>query len=63
MFTLDDQRRGGSLMWSGSMIIDVIWLSIAVNDWMKSEVAKSKIIDAEIAQSIAAENKKQGSDV
>ena len=63
MFTLDDQRRGGSLMWSGSMIIDVIWLSIAVNDWMKSEVAKSKIIDAEIAQSMAAQNKEQSSDV
>ena len=63
MFTLDDQRRGGSLMWSGSMIIDVIWLSIAVNDWMKSEVAKSKIIDVEIAQSMAAQNKEQRSDV
>mgnify|MGYP003342879572 FL=1 len=48
MFTINDQRLGGSLMWAGSMIIDVIWISIAVSDWLKSEERKSKEIDEEI---------------
>lgn len=48
MYTLDDQRRGGSLMWSGAMIIDTIWMSFAVFHWIKSEEAKSIAIDAEI---------------
>lgn len=50
MFDLSDQRRGGSFMWAGSMIIDVIWLSLAVNDWMKNETLKAAEIDAEIAR-------------
>jgi putative copper resistance protein D len=49
MYTLDDQRRGGSLMWSGAMIIDTIWMSFAVYHWIKSEERKSKEIDAVIA--------------
>ena len=49
MYTLSDQRRGGSLMWSGAMIIDSIWMSIAVYHWIKSEERKSIEIDAEIA--------------
>ena len=49
MYTLNDQRRGGSLMWSGAMIIDTIWMSIAVYHWIKSEEKKSRDIDAEIA--------------
>lgn len=50
MFTIEDQRLGGALMWSGSMILDAIWLVIAVSDWLKSETEKSKIIDEEIAR-------------
>jgi putative copper resistance protein D len=49
MYSLNDQRRGGSLMWSGAMIIDTIWMSIAVYHWIKSEEKKSRDIDAEIA--------------
>jgi putative copper resistance protein D len=54
MYTLDDQRRGGSLMWSGAMIIDTIWMSFAVYHWIKSEERKSIEIDAEIAAERAA---------
>jgi len=54
MYTLDDQRRGGSLMWSGAMIIDTIWMSFAVYHWIKSEERKSVEIDAEIAAERAA---------
>ena len=56
MYSLDDQRRGGSLMWSGAMIIDSIWMSFAVYHWIKSEERKSVEIDAEIAAERAAHN-------
>ncbi|CAN2225560.1 COG3336 Predicted membrane protein [Candidatus Nanopelagicaceae bacterium] len=49
MYTLNDQRRGGSLMWAGAMIIDAIWIALAVYHWIKSEERKSIDIDAEIA--------------
>lgn len=49
MYSLDDQRRGGSLMWSGAMIIDAIWIALAVYHWIKSEERRSLEIDSEIA--------------
>jgi putative copper resistance protein D len=49
MYTLNDQRRGGSLMWSGAMIIDAIWIALAVYHWIKSEERKSLEVDVEIA--------------
>ena len=49
MYTLNDQRQGGSFMWAGSMIIDAIWMSLAVYHWIKSEEQKSRVVDAEIA--------------
>lgn len=49
MYSLDDQRRGGSLMWSGAMIIDAIWIALAVYHWIKSEERRSVEVDAEIA--------------
>jgi len=54
MYSLNDQRQGGSLMWAGAMIIDTVWISFAVYHWIKSEEKKSRDIDAEIA----AENEK-----
>lgn len=48
MYSLDDQRRGGSLMWSGAMIIDAIWMSFAVYHWLKSEEKKSHDLDIEM---------------
>jgi cytochrome c oxidase assembly factor CtaG len=56
MYTLNDQRRGGSLMWSGAMIIDTIWMSLAVYHWIKSEERKSVEVDAQIAAERAAKN-------
>ena len=50
MYSLNDQRLGGALMWSGSMIIDAIWLSVAVRDWLRSEEVLSRKIDEEIAR-------------
>ncbi len=49
MYTLNDQRIGGSFMWAGAMIIDTIWMSFAVYHWIKSEEQRSRDVDAEIA--------------
>ncbi|HUW88556.1 MAG TPA: cytochrome c oxidase assembly protein [Candidatus Paceibacterota bacterium] len=49
MFTLSDQRRGGSIMWSGGMIIDTVWMAFAVYHWIKSEERASMAVDLEIA--------------
>jgi len=54
MYAIDDQRRGGSFMWSGAMFIDVIWMSFAVYHWIKSEERKSIEVDAEIARDAKA---------
>jgi putative copper resistance protein D len=49
MYSLNDQRQGGSFMWAGAMIIDTVWMSFAVYHWIKSEEKKSRDIDAQIA--------------
>ena len=50
MFEGLDQRRGGSIMWSGGMIVDTVWMSFAVYHWIKSEELASARVDAEIAR-------------
>ena len=42
MYEINDQRLGGTIMWSGGMIIDVIWIMLAVYHWWKSEELKSR---------------------
>jgi putative copper resistance protein D len=44
---LNDQQLAGALMWSGSMLIDSVWVSIAVLDWLHSEERRSRRIDLE----------------
>jgi cytochrome c oxidase assembly factor CtaG len=41
MYEINDQRMGGTLMWSGGMIIDVCWIMLAVYHWWKSEELKN----------------------
>ena len=45
---LADQRLGGALMWSASMIIDVAWIVVAVHHWFGTEVAKTRRFDAQL---------------
>lgn len=52
MFEVLDQRRGGSIMWSGGMIVDTVWMSFAVYHWIKSEELASAKMDAEIASQL-----------
>ena len=54
MYDINDQRRGGSIMWSGAMIIDACWIALAVSHWYKSEVHRSVEVDAEIAREARA---------
>ena len=42
MYDINDQRGGGTIMWSGGMIIDAAWIALAVYHWYKSEELKSK---------------------
>lgn len=46
---LTDQQLGGGLMWAGAMIIDSVWIAVAVQAWYRSEERKSILVDAEIA--------------
>ena len=42
MYDINDQRGGGTIMWSGGMIIDVAWIMLAVYHWWKSEELKNE---------------------
>jgi cytochrome c oxidase assembly factor CtaG len=48
MYSLNDQRRGGSIMWSGGMIVDTVWMAFAVFHWIKSEERASVLLDEEM---------------
>ena len=52
---LSDQRLGGALMWSTSMIIDVGWLAVAVAEWFDSEAKRTKRMDSQLAADATAE--------
>ena len=40
-----DQQLGGALMWAGSMLIDSVWVVLAVAAWLRSERAVAERID------------------
>jgi cytochrome c oxidase assembly factor CtaG len=42
---LKDQQLAGALMWSGSMVIDSIWVTLAVLEWLHSEERRSHRLD------------------
>lgn len=42
---LHDQQFGGALMWAGSMIVDSVWVVLAVRDWLRSETRRAHRID------------------
>jgi cytochrome c oxidase assembly factor CtaG len=44
---INDQRFGGSLMWAGSMLIDSIWVVLAVLHWLRSEQRKAYRLDVQ----------------
>jgi len=48
---LPDQQLGGALMWGVGMVIDAVWIAIAVRGWLREEERKARRIDQEIARS------------
>lgn len=48
-----DQQFGGALMWGGSMLIDSVWVAIAVADWLRSESLAAKRIDLQTMSELA----------
>lgn len=42
---LRDQQWGGALMWSGAMLIDAVWVTIAARDWLRNEHEVARRID------------------
>jgi cytochrome c oxidase assembly factor CtaG len=42
---LRDQQWGGALMWSGSMIIDAVWVTLAAREWLRNEHEVARRID------------------
>jgi cytochrome c oxidase assembly factor CtaG len=44
---LKDQQFAGALMWGGSMLIDSVWVSLAVLEWLHSEERRSHRVDLE----------------
>lgn len=42
-----NQQLGGALMWAGAMIIDSIWIILAVLDWLHSEEQHAHRVDVQ----------------
>jgi putative membrane protein len=43
LMAMNDQHKGGAIMWAMGMLIDSIWIVMAARDWFESEKAKSEI--------------------
>lgn len=57
-YLLGQQQLAGALMWSMSMIVDSIWIALAVQRWFESEKLAGERINAEIFAEIAAQEVK-----
>jgi len=55
---LGQQQLAGALMWSMSMIVDSIWIALAVQRWFESEKQAGEKINAEIFAENAAQEMK-----
>lgn len=49
---LADQQIGGILMWAGGMLIDTVWLALAVAAWLRSDRARTQRIEAQLARQL-----------
>lgn len=55
-YLLGEQQLAGALMWSMSMIVDSIWIALAVQRWFESEKQAGERINAEIFAENAAQD-------
>lgn len=51
---IPDQQFGGALMWAGSMVIDSLWVVLAVLHWLRSETRKAYRIDMQTLASLGS---------
>jgi len=51
---LADQQLGGALMWCSGMVIDSVWIAVAVHAWLQSETRAGRRLDRELAAEVAA---------
>jgi cytochrome c oxidase assembly factor CtaG len=51
---LHDQQLGGALMWAGAMIVDSVWVVLAVRDWLHSESQRAQRIDVRTLAELGA---------
>jgi putative copper resistance protein D len=42
---LRDQQWGGAIMWSASMLVDAVWVTLAARDWLQNERRVAERID------------------
>lgn len=49
---LQDQQLAGGLMWALGMVIDTVWISIAVAEWFAGDERRNRFVDREIAREI-----------
>lgn len=52
---LSDQQLAGGMMWALGMVIDTIWISLAVAEWFTSEEKRAKRVDAQVAADMESE--------
>jgi putative copper resistance protein D len=50
-----DQQLGGALMWGGSMLIDSVWVALAVAEWLRSETRLAERIDLQTMAGLPAQ--------
>jgi putative membrane protein len=46
---LADQQLGGALMWCSGMLIDAVWIAMAVQAWLRAEARAGRRIDRQLA--------------
>lgn len=51
---MTDQQLGGAIMWAGSMLIDTVWVTYAVLDWLRSESRVASRIDIQTLKDLPA---------
>jgi putative copper resistance protein D len=53
---LSDQQLAGGLMWALGMVIDTIWISLAVAEWFAGDERRNRFVDDEVAQQLRDES-------
>lgn len=60
---LQDQQWGGALMWSGSMLVDAVWVTIAAKHWLQNERQVAERIDLATMRGMAVTRTPQSGDI